>query len=97
MDSSSELAKVVAALKEAGFSGFATSDEKTALDWIKERDRPGVRCNYRGQPRRVHPECCRWHREQNDPECAACGEERARTEWIGAEAKNRDHCVNKGA
>jgi len=31
-----------------------------------------IMCSYKGKPRRVHSEVCRWHREEQDPECAGC-------------------------
>ena len=33
-----------------------------------------------GIPPPVHPEVCKWHREENDPECAGCDPEK-RT-WV---------------
>lgn len=32
----------------------------------------GFVCPYMGEPRIIHPEVCKWHRERSDPECSKC-------------------------
>jgi len=32
-----------------------------------------ILCPYKDEPRFIHPEVCKWHREENDPECKRSG------------------------
>ena len=72
MESSSEATKVLAIFKEAGFTGFATTDPEKLKAKIREWNRVGVECTYQGQKRRAHPEVCKWHHEKQDPQCRGC-------------------------
>jgi hypothetical protein len=71
-DSSSGAARVLALFKKAGFSGFATTDPEKVNAKLKEWGQLGILCNYKGEPRKVHPEVCKWHREQVDEPCNGC-------------------------
>jgi hypothetical protein len=56
------------------FNGVIVSDYKQALTSYKP-----ILCPYNNQARYIHPEVCKWHREEGDPECERCGCTRART------------------
>ena len=38
------------------------------IDILQER----VLCPYKGKLRYIHPEVCKWHMEEDDPECEEC-------------------------
>jgi len=37
-----------------------------------------ILCSYEGIERPVHPEVCKWHKAENDPECEKCEPEKRR-------------------
>ena len=61
---------VVTAFKDAGWSGTVYPNLKAAITHINDDN--CLWCGYRGYLRRIQPEVCKWHREQNDPECRGC-------------------------
>jgi len=45
----------------------------SSSDMLKQKDNNNsLWCGYKNQLRRVHPRVCKWHMEENDPECAGC-------------------------
>ena len=76
MELRSDIGQIITVFKEAGLSGFVTTSRKAAMAKHREWDKPSVPCNYQGEPRQVHPEVCKWHRQEKDPWCLQhCGEE----------------------
>ena len=69
---------VIGRFKKAGFSGRVFEYSSDALahlrDIPKERH---VLCPYKVFPRRIHPAVCQWHRDQKDPECLNCKNNRS--------------------
>ena len=59
--------EIITVFKSAGWSGVLHRNINNALNQ-KDNNRP-LWCGYKNQLRRIHPETCKWHREQNDPEC----------------------------
>jgi hypothetical protein len=49
-----------------------------ASDYRETSYKP-VLCPYNNQARYIHPEVCKWHREEEDAECDRCGCTRAKT------------------
>jgi hypothetical protein len=43
-------------------------------EFFDEEEKPyvAIMCPYRGVPREIHPEVCRYHNEMKDPECHSC-------------------------
>ena len=72
--------EVIDKFKEAGFKGRAFgSTEKlvSVLDSTDEKEFRHAMCPYKGYPRRIHPWVCEWHREEKDPECLECKNNRS--------------------
>jgi hypothetical protein len=49
------------------FNGVIASED------YNETDYKPVLCPYKNKARYIHPEVCKWHRTENDPECERCG------------------------
>ena len=60
----SELIKILTVMDL--FNGVIASD-------YTETDYKPILCPYNNQARYIHPEVCKWHRAENDPECERCG------------------------
>ena len=58
---------------------YATTEQITTEPYAP------IPCNYKGEKRPVHPEACKWHRQEKDPWCLLhCGEELPPKENQGA-------------
>ena len=55
---------------QAFISHFATCPDRKYFKKPKKSD--NILCNYKGEPREIHPAVCEWHREENNPECTGC-------------------------
>jgi len=59
--------------KAAGWEGKVFPDVKSALQHINITDKMrGVWCQYNGALRRIHPDVCKWHQDNKDPQCKDC-------------------------
>jgi len=67
--------EIITAFKSAGWSGVLHRNVDNALANLNTND--SLWCGYKGQFRRVHPEVCKWHKEEHDSECTAC----ERADW----------------
>ena len=64
--------EILRLFKEAGWSGIVYPDTRSA-DRAKSDPYTLVLCPYKGENRNVHPEVCKWHREEQDSECLRQG------------------------
>ena len=46
----------------------------------QQQKRQAIICHYHGIERRVHPEVCKWHLEEQDPQCLKCNGKSQETE-----------------
>jgi hypothetical protein len=63
---------VMAIFKETGFTGRLFHNRKAALKWMANFDGFMRVCPCEGDPRWIHLEVCKWHREEGDPHCNGC-------------------------
>jgi hypothetical protein len=50
---------------------YATEEQAMEALEMEEPYIP-IACCYKGAKRQVHPEACKWHQEENDPQCQGC-------------------------
>lgn len=62
--------EVLDVFKSAGIDGRAFRSEEPCYAYFETTWKPGVDCPSHG--RKVTPEACEWHREEQDPACVAC-------------------------
>ena len=61
-----------------GLKKLITEHKEEIINHLEEERNHSILCPYKGIERPVHPEVCKWHREENDPECECCDPDRRR-------------------
>jgi hypothetical protein len=54
-------------------------------------------CPYKGEERVVHPDVCKWHRDENDPLCSGCDPSKRKVKWDWAKQEQDEEFIYRAA
>jgi hypothetical protein len=54
-------------------------------------------CPYKGEERVVHPEVCKWHRDENDSNCSRCDPNKRKVKWDWAKQEEHEEFIYRAA